>query len=147
MISNKHTASLVVCLLCSALLCFACAAHAQAAAPSEPVAPPVQTLTGNVTLVSDYRFRGVSQSYGQPAVQGGFDLTHGSGLYLGNWNSSVSSNSYNNGAGLEVDLYGGYRFALTKELGGDVGVLHYMYPGAKLNSASAAPTSNKYDNT
>ena len=142
MIFNNHTASLAVCLLC-----FACAAHAQTAAPSEPVTPPAQALTGNVALVSDYRFRGVSQSYGQPAMQGRFDFTHGSGLYLGNWNSSVSSNSYNNGAGLEVDLYGGYRFPLTKELRGDVGVLHYMYPGAKLNSAPATPTSNKYDNT
>ena len=113
--------------------------------PAEPASP--HTLTANVAAVSDYRFRGISQSYRRPAVQGGFDYTHASGFYLGNWNSSLSSNSYNNGAGVEMDLYGGYRFPVTKDLSGDVGVLHYLYPGAKMNSAPATPTSNKYDNT
>lgn len=141
MISNKHILALVV------SFCFVNAAHAQtAAAPTSDVAPP-QSLTGNIALVSDYRFRGVSQSYRQPAVQGGFDYAHASGLYLGNWNSSVSSNSYNNGAGLEMDLYGGYRFALTQEIAGDVGVLHYFYPSARLNSGPATPTNNQYNTT
>ena len=121
-------------------------AHAQTVATSADTVA-LHTVTVNVAAVSDYRFRGISQSYRQPAIQGGFDYTHASGLYLGNWNSSVSSNSYNNGAGLEVDLYGGYRFPLTKELNADVGVLLYLYPGAKLNSAPATPTLNKYDNT
>lgn len=113
-----------------------------AAAPASP-----HTVTANVSLVSDYRFRGISQSWGLPAVQGGVDYTHASGLYLGNWNSSVSSNSYNNGASLEVDLYGGYRFEPLKDLAADVGVLGYLYPGASLNSAPASPTGNKYGNT
>lgn len=127
-------------------LCTLSAVQAQTVTPpAEPASP--HTLTANVAAVSDYRFRGISQSYRRPAVQGGFDYSHASGFYLGNWNSSLSSNSYNNGAGVEVDLYGGYRFPLTKDLSGDVGVLHYLYPGAKLNSAPATPTSNKYDNT
>jgi uncharacterized protein (TIGR02001 family) len=142
MLLNKRLLSFAASLLCVV-------GAAQAQTPGTPAAEPAppHTLTGNVAAVSDYRFRGVSQTYRQPAIQGGFDYTHASGFYLGNWNSSVSSNSYNNGAGLEVDMYGGYRFPLTKELTGDVGVLHYLYPGAKLNSAPATPTGNKYDNT
>ncbi len=114
-------------------------------APAESAS--LHTVTANVAAVSDYRFRGISQSYRRPAIQGGFDYTHASGFYLGNWNSSLSANSYNNGAGVEVDVYGGYRFPLNKSLNADVGVLHYLYPGARLNSAPATPTSNKYDNT
>ena len=66
-------------------------AIAQTAAPADPAAPArtPYTLTGNIGVVSDYRFRGISQSYRLPAVQAGFDWTHASGFYLGNWNSSV----------------------------------------------------------
>ena len=147
MIPNKYLLSLV------ASLCLVNGAQAQTATtPTTPTTPsseatPPPAVTGNISLVSDYRFRGVSQSYRQPAIQGGFDYTHASGLYLGNWNSSVSSNSYNNGASLEMDLYGGYRFALTQELSVDVGVLHYLYSQARLNSAPATPTNNKYNTT
>ena len=87
------------------MLCAMGAAQAQTPGPSAADTVSPHSLTGNVALVSDYRFRGVSQSYRQPAIQGGFDYTHASGFYLGNWNSSVSSNAYNNGASLEVDLY------------------------------------------
>jgi hypothetical protein len=59
------------------------------------------------------------------------------GFYLGNWNASVSGNSYNNGASLETDLYGGYRFEPMKDVTADLGVLFYVYPGAKLNAAPA----------
>src|SRR5437870_13904816 len=58
-------------------------AAAQAAAPSP--------LTGNVTLITDSRFRGISQTFGKPAFQGGFDSAHASGFYLGNSNSNVSA--------------------------------------------------------
>src|SRR5450830_2198453 len=141
MIKTSHVlAPLALTLICSAAL-------AQASGEPAAAEASAQTLTGNLSLVSDYRFRGISQSWGQPAVQGGFDYTHASGLYLGNWNSSVSSNSYNNGASLEVDLYAGYRFEPVKGWAVDVGVLTYQYPGARLNSAPASPTGEKYDNT
>ena len=143
MIMIKRVTALAVATLCTI-------ASAQTAAPAagDAVAPaPAPSVTGNFTLVSDYRFRGISQSWGQPAVQAGIDFTHASGFYLGNWNSSVSSNSYNNGASLEVDLYGGYRFEPAKDWTVDVGVLRYQYPGARLNSAPATPTGKKYDNT
>lgn len=133
--------------LAAAALCAVASAQTTASTASDAVAAPAATITGNLNLVSDYRFRGLSQSWGQPAVQGGIDYTHASGFYLGNWNSSVSSNSYNNGASLEMDFYGGYRFEPAKDWSADVGVLHYLYPGARLNSAPATPTGEKYDNT
>ena len=132
------------------LLCAAAAAQTQTPgeASATAVAPaPTPAVTGNFNVVSDYRFRGLAQSWGQPAVQGGIDYTHASGFYLGNWNSSVSSNSYNNGASLEMDLYGGYRFEPVKDWAVDIGVLRYQYPGARLNSAPGTPTGEKYDNT
>ncbi len=115
-------------------------------APATPAETPAYTLTGNLAVVSDYRFRGISQSYRLPAVQGGFDFTHSSGFYLGNWNSSVSGNSYNNGASLEMDLYGGYRFEPVKDVTADVGLLFYVYPGARLNRSPGVPSDKKYDN-
>ena len=107
MISNQRTV-----FFSAGLLYFVCAARAQTNVPSEPLAAPAQTVTGNVTLVSDYRFRGVSQSFCQLAINSGLDYTHSTGFCLGNWNSSVSSSSYNSGAGLAVDLYGGCRSKL-----------------------------------
>lgn len=103
-----------------------------AAAQSSPVA-------GNMSLVSDYRFRGISQTYEQPALQGGFDYSHSSGLYVGNWNSSISD-SFFGGSPLEMDFYGGYK-ASAGPLGYDVGVLYYYYPGSDLAGVG------KIDNT
>lgn len=91
-------------------------------------------FTGNLSVVSDYRFRGLSQTFRQPAVQGGFDYVHPSGLYVGNWNSNVSGNQYLNGGSLEMDFYGGYRFEPVKDVGLDLGALYYYYPGAKYNN-------------
>lgn len=125
------------------------AARAQTAPDPEAAAPaatPEHTLTGNLAMTSDYRFRGISQTYRRPAVQAGLDYTHGSGLYAGTWMSNVSGNSYNNGAGLEWDLYGGYRFAVARDVTLDLGALAYAYPGARLNSAPGVATGEKYTN-
>ncbi|MEP7099842.1 MAG: TorF family putative porin [Burkholderiales bacterium] len=145
MTSRSRFAKTLACLLASSA---AVDAFAQAAspAPAAPAEAPAYTLTGNVAVVSDYRFRGISQSYRLPAVQAGFDFTHSSGFYFGNWNSSVSGNSYNNGASLEMDLYGGYRFDLAKDVNADVGLLFYVYPGARLNQSPGVPSDKKYDN-
>lgn len=96
-------------------------------------------LTANVSMTSDYIFRGISQSGGDPAIQGGFDYSHSSGVYLGTWGSNVSwikdYQGYRNGS-LEVDLYGGYRGAVG-DVNYDVGIISYMYPGdrgAKVNA-------------
>src|ERR1700716_843610 len=115
---------------------FATSATAQTAAPASP-----HTFTGNLAVVSDYRFRGISQSFRQPAVQGGFDYSHSSGFYVGNWNSSVSGLSYPGGAGIEMDLYAGYKFEPVKDVLLDVGALYYYYPGALV-----AGTTKKFNN-
>lgn len=115
---------------------FASSAYAQQAAATSD-----HTFTGNLTLASDYRFRGISQTFGKPAIQGGFDYAHSSGLYVGNWNSNVSGVQYPQGGSLEMDLYAGYKFEPVKDVTADVGALYYYYPGAKV-----AGTSEKFDN-
>jgi len=102
-------------------------------------------LTGNFTLTSDYRFRGISQSYMLPAVQGGIDWAHSSGFYLGNWNSSISGNQYPNGASLEMDFYGGYKFEVAKDVTLDVGGIYYMYPGAYYSGFAGKPKYNNFE--
>lgn len=102
-----------------------------AAAAAAPAFAQEVTVSGNVALATDYAFRGVSQSDG-PAVQGGFDVAFGdSGLYAGTWASNIN---FGGGSDLELDVYGGYKFAL----GGvamDVGVLGYLYPNAQDDGA------------
>jgi uncharacterized protein (TIGR02001 family) len=95
-------------------------------------------LTGNLGLTSDYRFRGISQSQNAPAVQGGIDYAHKSGFYVGNWNSSVSSEVYTNGAGLESDLYAGFKKDVYKGITIDVGSYNYFYPRATTSAATGS---------
>jgi uncharacterized protein (TIGR02001 family) len=91
---------------------------AQAAGPAP--------ITANLTVTTLYKYRGLDQSNPRnlaPAIQGGFDFTK-QGFYVGNWNSSVGT-----GVGSEVDLYGGYKGNISKDLGFDVGMLQYIYAG------------------
>jgi uncharacterized protein (TIGR02001 family) len=104
---------------------FAAAQQAVAASQSP------HTFTANAALLSDYRFRGISQTFKLPAIQGGFDYSHSSGLYLGTFGSNVSGNLYWNGNGMEWDLYGGYKWEPAKGITVDLGTLYYLYPGAK----------------
>ena len=99
------------------------------------------SMTANAGLFTDYRFRGISQTDKHPAFQGGFDFTHKSGFYLGNWNSNVDSAMYT-GSSLEMDFYGGFKGAVDA-FSYDVGVLYYYYPGSGSNPAG----SIKIDNT
>jgi uncharacterized protein (TIGR02001 family) len=105
---------------------------ATAQQPAAPTPPP-PAVTGNMTLVTDYRFRGISQTLGRPAIQGGFDYAHESGIYLGNWNSNVASAAGYPGGNLEMDFYGGYKKAFG-DFGLDVGAIYYYYPGSEANS-------------
>ena len=101
------------------------------------------TASYNVGLFSQYIFRGLTQTNNKPALQGGFDVNHKSGLYIGGWASNVSwlrdnANAaagpvYQSGGSLEIDLYGGFKTDV-KGVGIDVGALQYYYPGA-LNKA------------
>ena len=104
-----------------------------AAAAATPAFAQEVTISGNVALATDYAFRGVSQTDESPAIQGGLDAAFGdSGFYLGTWASNINFGT--GGGNLELDVYGGYKFAL----GGvamDVGVLGYLYPGASDDGA------------
>lgn len=90
-------------------------------------------LAYNVGLVTDYRYRGISQTREKFALQGGLDFTAG-GLYLGLWSSQIKwIKDFGGDAGLEVDLYGGYKGEIAKDVAYDVGVLTYQYPTNRLN--------------
>jgi len=126
---------------------FATAAYAQTApAP----APEVSPVTANVTITNDYRYRGITQSNYQPAIQGGFDYAHESGLYIGNWNSSINwvANTTNNGvkAPIEMDFYGGFKKELIGEgFASDFGVLQYYYnqTGTNYNGGMLNPNTTE----
>lgn len=102
-------------------------------------------ISANINLYSDYVFRGISQTGGDPAVQGGLDYTHASGIYLGTWASNVGwiedYQVYESG-NMEIDLYGGYRGALGP-VSYDLGIITYIYPG-EADGATDADTTEIY---
>ncbi len=95
---------------------------------AEDTSPLGLTLSGNAALTSDYRYRGISQTFNDPALQGGFLLTHESGVYAGVWGSNVD---FGGTAHLELDPYMGFATTLdsfaSKPLL-DVGLWYYAYP-------------------
>ena len=101
--------------------------------PSGPV-----TVSGSVALVSDYRFRGVSQSDRGMAIQGGVTATHESGAYVGTWASNLSGWGTFGGANMELDLYAGYAVPLGNATL-DVGLTWYMYPSGADTTDFAEP--------
>ena len=101
-------------------------------------------LTANVGLASDYRFRGISQSNNGAAIQGGIDYAHSSGLYLGNWNSSISSALYPQSSGAESALYAGWKKDVYKGLTVDVGSYNYFYLGKDNSTDSRFNTQELY---
>jgi uncharacterized protein (TIGR02001 family) len=121
-------------LMTSLLLgAFGTPAMAQTVAPAAPAAAeaaPAHTLTANVGVFSSYRFRGIDQTFGKPALQGGFDYNHESGFYVGNWNSNVNSGAGFPDGNLEMDFYGGYKKTFG-DFGIDVGAYYYVYPGSE----------------
>ncbi len=126
-----------------------------AAAPGFAEDSP-SALTANVGLYSQYIFRGLTQTNGDPAIQGGFDYAHPSGFYLGTWASNISwlkenntstagvvSGSYKSGGSLEWDFYGGYKGSVG-DFGYDIGLLQYYYPGEVNSGFSKANTLEAY---
>ncbi|MBF0177645.1 MAG: hypothetical protein HQL63_12480 [Magnetococcales bacterium] len=100
------------------------------------------TVTSNVSLTSDYVWRGISQTDRDPALQGGFKVSHDLGLYVGVWGSNVD---FDGGAPavdgglphLEVDINGGFAKEFSNGMSVDVGYLHYAYPGSAARMGSA----------
>ena len=83
-------------------------------------------FSGNVTLATDYRFRGISQLDNSPAIQGGFDLETDMGIYVGTWASNIGFGG--GGSQIEIDGYIGYAGEINDDLSYDVGFLYYGYP-------------------
>jgi len=110
----------------------ACVAAAATAVPAISYAD----VAFNVGGTTDYRYRGISQTRGKPALQGGVDYSNGP-FYVGAWASTIRwIKDFGGESNFEVDLYGGYKGEITKDLGFDVGVLTYIYPSNKLDPSA-----------
>jgi uncharacterized protein (TIGR02001 family) len=118
----------------------AIAALAAALVPGHASGMPASNLTGNVALTSDYLFRGLTQSWDRPAVQGGADYANPNGFAAGFWGSSISERSYPGGA-MELDLYASYGQAIGGDWSWRAGIYGYVYPGANLDRAGLASRS------
>jgi uncharacterized protein (TIGR02001 family) len=119
----------------------ALAALSAVAVPSISLAAD-SSVAFNAGVVTDYRYRGISQSRLQPALQGGVDFTAGA-FYLGAWGSTIKwikDAPYNGDANVEIDLYGGYKGEISKGVTYDIGALAYQYPSNKLN-----PSANTFE--
>ncbi|MCB5426196.1 hypothetical protein H0274_13090 [Altererythrobacter sp. CC-YST694] len=118
-------------LLAASVLAGAALAATPAMAQDEET--PIVTVTGNVALVTDYRFRGVGLSGGDPAIQGGITLNTAPGFYVGTWASSLAdSPAYGE---MELDLFAGWAGEVTDGLGVDVGATYYLYPSNTVDPA------------
>ena len=93
-------------------------------------------LTGNMTITSNYVYRGISMSQNGPAVQGGIDYAHKSGLYIGNWNSSfrtvpnLSNDDIDATSNVQMNVYGGWKKDIYKGLTVDAGYNTLNFPTA-----------------
>lgn len=96
------------------------------AAMAEDAAPAFK-VSGTATLISDYRFRGISQTDKAPAVQGTIGLSHDSGFYIGTWASSIDLDQHHGPT--EVDLYGGWARMVSPRDSVDIAIAYYAYPG------------------
>ncbi len=101
------------------------------------------SLSFNVGVVTDYRYRGLSQSRLEPALQGGVDYAMSNGFYVGAWASTIKwiKDSGAKDGSLELDLYGGYKTTVGA-LTYDVGVLRYEYVGNKLGQVANYADAN-----
>ena len=130
------------------LISLALLSSVSALAIAEETAPPSpHTITGNFALTSQYVFRGLAQTNGRPAIQGGYDYAHACGFYAGVWASNVSWIS-DVGAGdssaLETDVYLGYKYTFLKDFVADLGVIEYYYPGKFADTTVKPHTTEAY---
>ena len=153
---HKRAISVAAVALLTGLACSSTFAADTPANPEDAGSP----IAANVSIVNDYRYRGISQSNFKPAIQGGFDYAHESGFYIGNWNSSISwiSDAYTStgslassnptnksvSAPIEMDFYAGYKKEFIGEgFATDVGVLQYYYPTSGLPNGAVNPNTTE----
>lgn len=106
---------------------------AACAAPGMALAEEASPFSANAGIATDYIFRGISQTSANPALQGGVDYAHASGLYAGIWGSNISWITDFGAAGsasLELDTYFGFRNTLKNDFSFDAGFIRYNYPGS-----------------
>ena len=153
---HKKAISAAAVALLSGLACSSAFAADTPTNPEDAGSP----IAANVTIVNDYRYRGISQSNFKPAIQGGFDYAHESGFYIGNWNSSISwiSDAYTStgnlassnptnksvSAPIEMDFYAGYKKEFIGEgFASDIGILQYYYPTSGLPNGAINPNTTE----
>ncbi len=144
-------------LLAAVLSTFAASnvAIAEEAAPAAPESP--HSFSYNISLASQYIFRGLTQTREDPALQGGVDYSHDSGFYVGMWASNISwltdarvedpvdGNIGYRSSSLEIDVYAGYASEIGETgIAYDLGILQYIYPGSKLSGVKKAETTELY---
>ncbi len=118
----------------AATLLAGCMFAATPAFADETDPPSEFTVTGSAAMVTDYRFRGLSLSAGDMAVQGTINVNHASGFYVGAWGSNLEDSAiYGN---MELDVYGGWTGAVADGLTADVGLVYYVYPNGKVGDAN-----------
>jgi uncharacterized protein (TIGR02001 family) len=126
---------------CVATACLLATAGTWAQAAASP-------LSFNASVTTDYRYRGISQTRLEPALQGGVDYAHSSGLYVGAWASTIKWIRDNGVKGdVELDLYGGYKTEISKGTTIDVGVLQYAYVLNKLKDTGGGGVYKNADTT
>ena len=122
---------------------------AQAAAPAAPEAPE-HTFVPKISLYSEYEYRGISQTSEKPALQLNLDYSHSSGFYAGvfitniTWLKDYKDLGFvKDSSPVEIDIFGGYKFEVVKDVTLDVGFLHYDYPGATAIAKFPKPNTNE----
>jgi uncharacterized protein (TIGR02001 family) len=105
-------------------------------------AKPDNEISYNAAITTDYRYRGLSQSRLDPALQGGADFVNNpTGLYVGTWLSTIKWTKDLGGDGnIEWDIYGGKKGQITPDISYDVGGLYYFYPSNDLH-----PSANTFE--
>ena len=110
-------------------------------AADTPASP--YTITSNIGFVTDYVYRGITQTAHKPAIQGGIDYVHRSGFYAGVWGSNVSwisdSGAVASGSVTEeLDTYFGYKGSIVENAGYDVGYVRCNFLGSYTPAAPFA---------
>lgn len=119
-----------------------------AAAFGDEVPASLHSVTANVGVVSNYIYRGLTQTWDKPALQGGVDYAHANGVYAGLWASNVTDKLYA-GGGTELDYYFGYNGKINDDWGWTAGFFGWYYPGAnfhKFNPSVAVYGDQDYNN-
>lgn len=120
--------------LAAATVLAGCALAATPVFADETDPPGEFTVTGHVQGITDYRFRGISMSDGDFAIQGGIGVSHESGFYVGTWASSLEDTDVY--GSVEGNIYAGWSGEVSSGLTADVGMLYYVYPNGKVGDAN-----------